>query len=307
MRVSEAVTARCAVSPRSFALAACISDPHRGYSKMHDPFPPPLYRYPCRHPPHPHIPHPTLDPVFFNISLTFQALLTLARGCELLAIDINGNRSSAAVAHLVVWARRELCPRLIVVKNSALHDLLAPREPADGSHPRPALAAGCAPAARAAPSGWTFAASPGADAILEAESKRYSKDCDVCGVTMVWRARFAQCWPALRYCSERCRAAANGQVSECIRRNNKLNEPYNHDQPNHLGADSDRDAAGRTPAKPELREDGHGRNAISRCGRSQIKAHLRERHRERHKAVHGDVPAPSNGAGHRAAPVVANC
>jgi hypothetical protein len=33
------------------------------------------------------------------------------------------------------------------------------------------------------------------------------KVCPVCGRPFAWRRKWRDCWPAVRYCSERCRQA----------------------------------------------------------------------------------------------------
>ena len=56
----------------------------------------------------------------------------------------------------------------------------------------------------------TFVAVAGATGVMTDEARRYAKVCTVCKRMIVWRSKFALCWPTLKYCSHECRGTVVG-------------------------------------------------------------------------------------------------
>lgn len=43
-----------------------------------------------------------------------------------------------------------------------------------------------------------------------------AKTCAACGRAMSWRYKWAQCWDAVKYCSERCRRQCRHDVGHAL-------------------------------------------------------------------------------------------
>lgn len=143
----------------------------------------------------------------------------LSGGHDAVFIDINGNRTSPAVAYLLQTLFSMTTPRLVVVKNSELHKLMYRRVHGNNCSLPHRTKAGIVISARETAqtsSTSMFEHVPGVPDLLHQEANQYAMLCAACNSPMIYKSRFSSCWPTLRYCSHECRHLKEGEVWEVI-------------------------------------------------------------------------------------------
>lgn len=63
---------------------------------------------------------------------------------------------------------------------------------------------------------------------MKKKSDLPTKTCPICQRSFAWRKKWKDCWPEVKYCSERCRRNRKGEAPEAAKTVNSTDTSQTH-------------------------------------------------------------------------------